>query len=706
MPYDITTRDGITIRNIPDNIPQDSLELKARVERIRRGEEQGTPSNVAQIPTVGAPQAPASDGNSRPSPAVGLVDRAIGTGEAALTAVTGATGGAVGMVGGTLKGMAEQILTGNFGTPEAAKLVEQSAQSGAQALTYAPRTPSGQSQAQAMGEAMQQIIPIAPVLPGLMPAAAGARGGAPAGVVARAGAEGVGRAVAGEAGASAVASGIDAGSRVANLAASKATTLPRRALEAITREPESRATPGTRGSVNAAATDMATQRRVTAETLGFTGDTALTRGQATRDPAQLKFERETAKMPAEGNLLRERIDAQNNHILTVLEGGIDETGAQATNLRKTGIAVDEALVEQVKRDRTQMRVAYKEAEKAGEMEAPVSLVSLIDHLNEAAPEAATAPLLTTARNLAVRLGIATEENGRLVPSAARPADSLMNRPAVSGVTLKRAETFRQAINRNIDMEPTNIRQGTIIKALIDEATEGAGGDKYRYARSLRQRFAQNYEDRASIAKLLNTKRGMSDRQVALEDVFSHSILKGSLDDVRNVRRVLQRGGSEGQQAWRELQGATARHIRDEAASNVATDATGNRVVSPAKLDKAIRELDADGRLDFVFGKQGAQKMRDINDLAQYALTVPPSTALNASNTAATMAMLTTADSMLSVMIGVPAPVSTVSRLTLSHIKDAKLRRRISDALNDMESKPSRPPGPAQTAPPAPPPTFH
>ena len=28
-------------------------------------------------------------------------------------------------------------------------------------------------------------------------------------------------------------------------------------------------------------------------------------------------------------------------------------------------------------------------------------------------------------------------------------------------------------------------------------------------------------------------------------------------------------------------------------------------------DKAIKTLDADGRLDFIFGKQGAQKMRDI-----------------------------------------------------------------------------------------------
>ena len=37
MPYSITTKDGITLRNIPDDIPQDSPQLKARVEAIRGG---------------------------------------------------------------------------------------------------------------------------------------------------------------------------------------------------------------------------------------------------------------------------------------------------------------------------------------------------------------------------------------------------------------------------------------------------------------------------------------------------------------------------------------------------------------------------------------------------------------------------------------------------------------------------------------------
>lgn len=92
-------------------------------------------------------------------------ERAIGAGEAALTIGTGATTGALGMIGGTLKGLAEQILSGQFGTPQAAQAVQQAASQGAEALTYSPRTQSGQEAVQAVGEALEPLTALAPVVP-------------------------------------------------------------------------------------------------------------------------------------------------------------------------------------------------------------------------------------------------------------------------------------------------------------------------------------------------------------------------------------------------------------------------------------------------------------------------------------------------------------------------------------------------------------
>jgi hypothetical protein len=146
MPYSITTRDGITLRNIPDDVPPDSLELRQRVERIRA-------ESVTKEP--------------------GFLDKAIGTGEAALTAITGATGGALGMLGGAIGGLAGAVATGEYGTRAGADRVEQAAAEGAAGLTYAPRTQSGQDQAEAVGRAMQQLIPIMGAAPGIANPAGG-----------------------------------------------------------------------------------------------------------------------------------------------------------------------------------------------------------------------------------------------------------------------------------------------------------------------------------------------------------------------------------------------------------------------------------------------------------------------------------------------------------------------------------------------------
>lgn len=621
-------------------------------------------SAVSQIPgnEPGKP-VPALPAQDAPEPT--LAETAIGTGEAALTTLTGATGGALGMIGGTLKGLAEQILSGQFGTPEAAKLVQQSAMSGAEALTYQPRTESGRAQAAAVGETLQNIMPVAAVAPALVPAGAMPRG-TPGRVVAQAGAEGAASAVGGDAAAVGAARAIDAAGRVADMATKGATTLPRRALEALRQE--QKPTPGTMGSAGAAGADVAAQRTATAANLPV--PLKLTKGQATRDAAQLKFEIETAKNPEAGAPLRQRYVEQNDAILRNFDAWIDQTGAEAPNLRAVGQAVDRALVEQAARDKTAIRAAYKNAEKAGEMEAPVSLANVVGHLNESAPDAAVTPLLDAARRRAIQLGLAVEEGGQLVPQP---------------VPLKTAELFRRAIGNATDYEPTNVRQSTIIKGLVDEATDGMGGDLYRQARGLRARYAQNYENRATVAKLLGTKRGTSDRQVAFEDIFNHSVLKGSLDDVRNVRRVLQRGGPEGQQAWRELQGSTLQWVKSESTKSVATDGAGNRVISPAALDKAIRSLDHDGRLEFIFGKKGAQQLRDVSELAQLAKTVPPEAGVNTSNTAATL-LAAFGDILISGSTGTPAPVATASRLALKHIKDVKLRRRITEALDEVQKK--------------------
>ncbi|SFQ82449.1 hypothetical protein SAMN03159489_05962, partial [Pseudomonas sp. NFPP07] len=113
------------------------------------------------------------------APDQSLGDEIVGAGETALALGTGATSGALGMIGGTLKGLAEQLLSGQFGTQQAADAVEQAATQGAESLTYSPRTEAGQEMTQAAGEALVPLAAVAPMTAELGAIAQGARAAAP-----------------------------------------------------------------------------------------------------------------------------------------------------------------------------------------------------------------------------------------------------------------------------------------------------------------------------------------------------------------------------------------------------------------------------------------------------------------------------------------------------------------------------------------------
>ena len=88
-------------------------------------------------------------------PETSLLDDAIGLGEAALTTVTGATGGALGFGLGAVEGIVGE-LTGRIPQGEGIKEAERLASE----LTFAPRTESGQSMVKNLGETLSVLPPV------------------------------------------------------------------------------------------------------------------------------------------------------------------------------------------------------------------------------------------------------------------------------------------------------------------------------------------------------------------------------------------------------------------------------------------------------------------------------------------------------------------------------------------------------------------
>jgi hypothetical protein len=137
-------------------------------------------------------------------------------------------------------------------------------------------------------------------------------------------------------------------------------------------------------------------------------------------------------------------------------------------------------------------------------------------------------------------------------------------------------------------------------------------------------LAKEFEDVSRVDKLLGTKAGYADRQVALDDVFKYVVLDGSLEEMRTVTKLLKKGGKEGEKAYAELQGQTIQHMKDMLTK---TDQPSFR-----NLNTLINQLDTEDKLVYMFGKKGRNEIMDLRDAIKDVLVKEPG-AVNYSNTA-------------------------------------------------------------------------
>lgn len=584
---------------------------------------------VNQIPGIHV------EGQPAPDPTIG--ERIVGGLETAATMATGATGGAAGFIGGTVAGVGRQIAQGRLGDPKATQEAAETASRAAAALTYKPRTEAGQSMTQAAAGALEAAFPAIPAV-------------GPAGQITQS--------------VKAAAPAVVAGTRAATVPAVRAAE---RAVTAA-RQNAQDATAGAR-SISAAEVNAGLLAQQKANELPV--PIKLTEGQRTRNFEQQRFERETAKDPTLGAPIRERMEQQQKQMLQNLDEYVEMTGSETRSLRDAGISVNDAVRAELARAKTKERALYKAADKAGELEAPVKTDALINYINENSsfnsPDLSGASFGVLTREL-VRLGGATKgPDGQLMPGE---------------LSIKNMELIRKQMNGAINANKTNqtnMRTGVQIKEVIDSITEGAGGEAYKKARAARAERARNFENVTLISSLLGTKRGSSDRAIALEDVVRKSVLSPStsLDQTRHLGMLLKKT-PQGQQAWKELQGATLQYIRDEAFGGVTTDASRNAVISPAKLNKVINDLDKNGKLDYMFGKKGAEQLRTLNEVAKDVFTAPPGS-VNTSGTASVlMDALDTAATFG--IAGIPVPAMKMLEAFKKSMREREIKARVEEAL--------------------------
>jgi len=339
----------------------------------------------------------------------------------------------------------------------------------------------------------------------------------------------------------------------------------------------------------------------------------LTKGEQTQSLAQQQLEQDLLKsnkpqlVAPLTNLKQQQQEAIGRQFQKLTEAtGSTVADVDPIYLRDVGKIVDAPLMAEYQKSINNYRSKYNAADNAGETLQEVPYQSLVDYINKQTP--------TTRTSLAPILQDTLEQ-------------LRINDPDGTGnISIRALEDVYQNIGKKAQPGTPNSTYGKDLKGLIDETTEGAGGDLYKEARAARRQFAKEFEDVAAVAKLVGSKG--EDRLVRLSNVFDNVVLGSSKEDVQHITSLLKRAGQEGQQAINELKGQTVQWLKGQA--------TGvNGVTKFDNFRKAVDKLEREDKLTELFGKDGREQILDLRDTVKDAMVKQPG-AVNYSNTASAL----------------------------------------------------------------------
>ena len=500
-------------------------------------------------------------------PEVSMRDRIMGVIETPLALGATLGGGLI----SPIVGVVGTLASGKYGTQEGIR----AGQEAMKAVQYQPRTQTAREALGAVGEFLQPVTSALPPTLGSVGTTLNAL--APAAMM--------------------------QANAIARPAITQATAPVRNALtNVMAREQQ----PGMVG-MGAASTAEDLMRQERLNRLGI----PATLGERTKNLPQQQFEADVRRGVVTGisedakTKLSEQMRAfetnKQKAIVQNFERMTNEVGAEVadpTQMRAVGKIVDKALNDEYTKKYDAYKSLYAQADNAGETLQQVPYKNLIDFIETKTPT----------------------QRQKLDPILDSVAESLrMNDPQNTGtISVRALEDIYQQIGTVKDS--ANAKP---MKNIITQLGEGAGGELYQKARAARAQLAKEFEDVSRVDKLLGTKAGYADRRVALDDVFKHVVVDGSLEEMRTVTKLLKKAGPEGQQAYKELQGQTIQQMKDLL--------TKSDQPSFRNLNTFINQLDAEDKLTYMFGKAGRNEIMDLRDAIKDVLVKQPG-AVNYSNT--------------------------------------------------------------------------
>lgn len=367
----------------------------------------------------------------------------------------------------------------------------------------------------------------------------------------------------------------------------------------------------------------------------------VTRGDVTKNPAQVGSESRISK--SEGNPVSVIKAAQDKALHTALDDVRESTGATAQTRGQVGKSVqDDSLRAKESASKEHYDERFKNA-RATEPTAAVSPQPLYDLL-EQRPHLQR---LGFVESWLKKAKAKTEEEG---PGSSIVMDTNVGKALKKG----KAETHTELRNMpltevedlRVDAAGVAAKGGTdgyyagqIVNA-IDKMYETIpkAAKAWREARDAFKAHKIEFEDQ-QIVRDLSGDKTRTDRTVDLEDTTTKVLSKGA-EDIAKLKKTMTNGGTDktraaGEQGWKNLQAGVIDFLREKAHGRRANVNENRQAEFNAAYRDAFGELDKDGKIDIIFDKPQAAKLREIYE-AVGDVRQQPSSRIHGSDTAANL----------------------------------------------------------------------
>jgi len=344
----------------------------------------------------------------------------------------------------------------------------------------------------------------------------------------------------------------------------------------------------------------------------------LTKGGASGDFPDQQAESILNMSPTEGAAIRAH-NAEINKALT------ENLKSVSTNQRPTvtdpyhaGKAFQQVLGKAEDASLTKVGQLYDKAELTGGNQ-PVDPQPMIDglmkHLDDLVVDNDAKPALSML-NVLKRMGLATvDSSGNILPTG-------KTLTATEAMALYKSANQKYVQGSNSSRILGDLKRG-ILEAL-DNTGSSAGSD-FKAATAAFKAHAEKFDNPKLVSALLRVAKGTDDPIVASENVLDKIVMKGSIDDIKNIKATLASSDKtvrkEALQAWRNMRAATADFLLEKALKGNSINIAQERVVSGSNIIDAVKQLGGGGaaksealgwmKIEAIFGKKTTQELKNI-----------------------------------------------------------------------------------------------